>query len=165
MSVYKKNTDTFFDLDPSKFPPWAEWFAVDEDGEAHVYPEEPCESSRGPWYIRGGSNLEVGEVDLNGVDWRATKVRIPKDIEPADDGQDGPKTVETRGVSIRVYTANGGTATFAACDVKCAVNVDDTNVRVWFLNGDPIPLTLEFDTKQQAEDVIDAVYKAMAEEE
>lgn len=76
--------DPFFGLDPSKFPPWAEWFAVDEDGCAIVYDynvaavgeswvHEPRTRSGVPHYY----NI-VGNVDLNGINWWTTKVRIPK---------------------------------------------------------------------------------------
>jgi len=58
---------------------WHKWAAVDKNGEVWVYCNLPYPDEDGTWEIESGSpynEIGLGEVDLEGVDWKSTLIRV-----------------------------------------------------------------------------------------
>lgn len=61
--------------------PWATCAAIDADGRIHIYEHQPIEHFKidgfGEWVTQQNGRVRyAGEVDMQGVNWRETCVRL-----------------------------------------------------------------------------------------
>jgi transcription elongation factor Elf1 len=65
-------------LDWGRLPDWAKWVAVDSSGEAYCYEREP-KKLYASWDTPGNM-WSLYEVDLDGFDWKQTKLQRPEGV-------------------------------------------------------------------------------------
>ena len=66
-----RNTITPFDVSRFTLPDWAQWVAMDPDGEVWAYEKQPGRSRIG-WYPRGGIYRSIGYTNATVTDWTQT---------------------------------------------------------------------------------------------